>query len=185
MNRRGLVMWSAWGLLSGSVVGQAQAPTQPSPPPSVQALTLIGCIRPWDQSTMGPPPAVAMGGTTPVLVLTDAEKRPESAVPGKLSPAPEVAKPPTGGGPAAGGHSTYLLKAVSTAVDLAGHLDHRVELSGTLAPDDAAATPAAPPTPPGSRATGTPSDGAARPPAPPVSFTVDRIKMIDKSCTAK
>ena len=133
---------------------------------------------------MGPPPAVAMGAATPVLVLTDTEKKPES-VPGKMTPAPEVTKPPTGGAPAAGGHSTYLLKAASTAVDLAGHLDHRVELTGTLAPDDAAATPAAPTTPAGSRATGTPSDGAARAPAPPVSFTVDRIKMIDKACTAK
>ena len=147
-----------------------------------QSLTLTGCVKAWDASTMGPPPA-AMDTAAPVLVLTEAENA-ASAASGAPSAA-DPAKPPSGGAPATGGHSTYLLKPASPTVTLASHLDHRVELTGTLATDHAAATPAAPTAPPGSSATGASSDRTGRAPAPPVLFTVDRIKMIDKACTAK
>ena len=161
----------------------APAPA-PQPPEQPRSLTLTGCVKAWDASTMGPPPA-AMGTAAPVLVLTGAENaaRPGHAVAG-LRPGPA----PSGGAPAAGGHSTYLLKPASPTVNLASHLDHRVELVGTLATDHAAATPVAPTTPPGSSATGVPGtagDRSDRAPAPPVSFTVTRIKMIDKTCAAK
>ena len=176
------MIWSAWALVGTVVTAQSPAPARPGPPAAAQAqvLTLVGCVKAWDASTMGPPPA-AMGTAAPVLVLTEAENA--STAPGTTAPVGDPAKPPTGGAPAAGGHSTYLLKPASAAVNLATHLDHRVELTGTLATDHAAATPAAPTTPPGSSATGAPSDRRAA--APPVSFTVDRIKMIDKACTAK
>ncbi len=118
-----------------------------------------------------------------MLVLTEAENA-VSAAPG-APPAADPARPPSGGAPASGGHSTYLLKPASPTVNLASHLDHRVELTGTLATDHGAATPAAPTAPPGSSAAGASSDRTGRAPAPPVSFTVDRIKMIDKTCPAK
>ena len=133
---------------------------------------------------MGPPPA-ALGTASPVLVLTGAEN---AAAPATPSAASDPARPPSGETPASGGHSTYLLKPASPTVNLASHLDHRVELAGTLATDHAAATPVAPTTPPGSSATGVPGtagDRSERAPAPPVSFTVTRIKMIDKSCAVK
>jgi hypothetical protein len=148
-----------------------------------QSVTLTGCLKAWDASTMGPPPA-AMAIAAPVLVLTEAENA-ATAAPGAPPPVADPAKPPSGGAPASGGHSTYLLKPASPTVDLASHLDHRVELSGTLATDHAAATPAAPAAPPGSSAAGASSDRSGRAPAPPVVFTVDRVKMIDKACPAK
>jgi hypothetical protein len=185
MMRERIVIWGAWALVGTVATAQSPAPVRPGPPDATQAQSLMlkGCVRVWDASTMGPPPA-AMGTAAPVLILTQAENA-ATAPPATTSTTADPAKPPTGGAPAAGGHSTYLLKPVSSAVHLDTHLDHLVELSGTLATDHAAATPAAPTTPPGSSATGAPSDGTRRAPAPPVSFTVERITMIDKACPAK
>ena len=173
---------AAWILIGVAAAAQAPAPAAPAGPP--RTLTLTGCVKAWDASTMGPPPA-ALGTASPVLVLTGAEN---AAAPATPSPASEPARPPSGGAPAAGGHSTYLLKPASPAVNLASHLDYRVELVGTLATDHAAATPVAPTTPPGSSATAVPGaagDRSDRAPAPPVSFTVTRITMIDKACAPK
>jgi hypothetical protein len=159
----------------------AQTPARPAPPEVVppQTLTLTGCVKAWDPSTMGPPPAGTPAAQ--VLVLTEAENS-AGATPGRPAPAAEPASPSSGGTPGSGGHSTYLLKPGSAAVNLASHLDHRVELTGTLAADPAAATPAAPTTPPGASAAGTPADRAAPAPAPPVSFTVARVRMLEKTC---
>ena len=184
MMRGRLVMWGAWALVGTVVTAQSPAPARPVQPGTApaQSLTLTGCVKAWDASTMGPPPA-AMGTATPVLVLTEAEHA-ASVAPG-APPAADPAKPPSGGAPASGGHSTYLLMPASPAVTLASHLDHRVELTGTLVTDRAAATPAAPTAPPGSSAAGARSDRSGRAPTPPVVFTVDRVKMIDKACPAK
>ena len=184
MMRGRIGIWGAWALVGTVATAQSPAPARPGPPGAgpAQSLTLTGCIKAWDASTMGPPPA-AMGAAA-VLVLTEAENA-ASAAAGTPAAGAAPAKPPSGGGLASGGHSTYLLKPASPAVNLASHLDHRVELTGTLATDHAVATPAAPTTPPGSSAAGVSSDRSGRAPAPPVSFTVDRIKMIDKACTAK
>ncbi len=179
-----IVIWGAWALVGTVVTAQSPAPARPGRPAEVQAqsLTLTGCLKAWDASTMGPPPA-AMAMATPVLLLTEAENA-ASVAPG-APPVADPAKPPSGAAPASGGHSTYLLKPASPEVNLASHLDHRVELAGVLTTDHAAATPAAPTVPPGSSAAGASSDRTGRAPAPPVLFTVDRIRMIDKACPAK
>jgi len=185
MWRERIVIWGAWALVGTVVTAQSPAPARPGHPAEVQAqsVTLTGCLKAWDASTMGPPPA-AMATAAPVLVLTEAENA--ATAPGAPPPVADPAKPPSGGAPASGGHSTYLLKPASPTVNLASHLDHRVELSGTLATDHAAATPAAPTAPPGSSAAAAASsDRRGRAPAPPVVFTVDRVKMIDKACPAK
>jgi hypothetical protein len=163
------------------VSAAAQTPARPAvaaqEPP--RPLTLTGCVQAWDPSTMGPPPSPGEGGQ--VLILTDAQDA-AKATPGAPSPSSTPASPDAKRAPAAGGHSTYLLKAASAAVNLASHLDHRVELTGTLATDHAAATPAAPTTPPGASAAGTPGDRPAAASAPPVAFTVTRVTMLEKSC---
>ena len=166
-------------LLGVNVAAQAPArPAQAAPEPPRQ-LTLIGCVQAWDPSTMGPPPS--SGGVGQVLILTDAENAAKDA-PASPVPSAAPASPEPKRAPAAGGHSTYLLKPASAAVNLASHLDHRVELTGTLATDHAAATPAAPTTPPGASAAGTPGNRPAAASAPPVAFTVTRVTMLEKTC---
>jgi hypothetical protein len=181
------VLIGAWALVG---VGVAAQPPAPGPGPQAaeqpRPLTLTGCVKAWDASTMGPPPA-ALSMAAPVLVLTDAQNALTPA-PGRPSAASDPAPPRSDSARAAGGHSTYLLKPASPTVNLASHLEHRVELVGTLATDHAAATPVAPTTPPGSSATGAPDPAGERSgvaPTPPVSFTVTGIKMIDKSCAVK
>ena len=177
-----MVLIGAWALVGVGVAAQTPAPG-PQAAEQPRSLTLTGCVKAWDASTMGPPPA-AMGTATGA----GPDRGPERLTrPGTPSSASDPAPPRSDSAPAAGGHSTYLLKAASPAVNLASHLDHRVELVGTLATDHAAATPVAPTTPPGSSA-GAPApagERSGRAPAPPVSFTVTRITMIDKACAAK
>ena len=182
------VLIVAWALAG---VGVAAQPPAPAPGPQAaeqpRSLTLTGCVKAWDASTMGPPPA-AMGTAAPVLVLTEAENA-STAAPGTPFGGRRTGEAPRSAGrrrPVA--TRPILLKPASPTVNLASHRDHRVELVGTLATDHAAATPVAPTTPPGSSATGAPDtagERSGRAPAPPVSFTVTRITMIDKACAAK
>ena len=105
---------AAWILIGVAVAAQTPAPTAPAAG-QPRSLTLTGCVKAWDTSTMGPPPA-ALGTASPVLVLTGAEN---AAAPTTPSPASDPARPPSGAAPAAGGHSTYLLKPASPTVNLA------------------------------------------------------------------
>jgi hypothetical protein len=171
MSRTTLIVWGA------AVMTAALASAQPPrdvPSPAPQTLTLTGCVSRWDASTMGAPPA-AGAGTGP-LVLTDAER----AVP----PAPPAASaaPGAADAPGRGAHSTYLLRDGASTLRLDAFVDQRVEVTGVLAVDVAAATPAAAGPP-----RQTPADGAegGGKPAPPVSFTVTAIKTLEKACPSK
>lgn len=194
-------------------VMSAQTPTQTKPtmtppdrPETPQTMTLTGCLKPWDATTMGAASGVGETGTSrpdssPQFVLTNAAY---AAAPVVGATTPGTSMPSTTGTPAMGAHSTYLLKAQSASVNLAAHVNHKVEVTGTMAievskpmgtgtstaPASAAATGASPAT--GTSTTGTtttrPSSGdATRHPSgtSPVktAFTVTALKMIDKTCS--
>lgn len=118
--------------LSGLALG-AQAPassprsampsaqTQPTPSPSLGAIRLSGCIKPWDVSTMGRAPSEGAAPGDPGAVVRDYV----------LTNAEPVVDPEKKLTPDAQAHSTYLLRS-STSVDLARHADQKVEVAGTV-----------------------------------------------------
>ena len=174
MSRTTLIVWGASAMMSAVVT--AQAP-QTAPPQSPQPLTLTGCLRAWDASSMGAPPAASAG--TPPLVLTGAERLAPSGAP--ASAVPSTAQlPPRADTPCLRAHSTYLLKPAADAVRLSAYVDRQVEVTGTLVPDAAAATPEARPAP----STTAARDGAA-PASMPVSFTVSAVRTLETSCPAR
>jgi hypothetical protein len=170
MSRTTLIVWGMGAMLSVPVTAQRQ-PEAPLP----RTLTLTGCVRAWDTSSMGTPPAASQG--TPPLVLTHAERQLPAAAPAAALP-PSAAAPADA--PGLGAHSTYLLKAAADSVRLSAHVDRKVEVTGTLVADAAAATPAARPDP----STPAAREGAA-PPSPPVAFTVSAIRTLEASCPAR
>jgi hypothetical protein len=173
MSRTTLIVWGA--IVMTAAQASAQTPRDTPPPPAPQTLTLTGCVSRWDASTMGAPPAAGLGAVP--LVLTNAERAVPPAPPA-ATPAPAAADTP-----GRGAHSTYLLRADAPTVRLDAFVDHKVEVTGVLAADASAATPAAAtPLPRPTAAAG--SDRAATPP-PPVSFTVTGITTIEKVCPAK
>lgn len=186
-----------------AVLAAQTTPAQPTQQPTPgrndapQNVTMTGCLKPWDASTMGAPmttPGAAKPGgeagmtgatTAQQFVLTNAMPGP-AAAPMPTGSASGTPTPPSGGA-AMGAHSTYLLKAQSASVDLAGHVGHKVELTGTVAMDAnrgmgakpgamgttgatdprgaMGTTPGANPTTPG--ATTTPAPGTTRTPGMP------------------
>ena len=112
INLEHLIAFGSTVALSGLALS-AQAPTQSQPPkPALGAVTLTGCIKPWEGSTMGAPPAATTTGSAAAreYVLTGAEP---SAAPEKTATADAQA------------HSTYLLKT-APPVDLAQHVSRAV-----------------------------------------------------------
>jgi hypothetical protein len=170
MSRMTLIVGGIGALMSVSTTAQRQ-----SAPPSPGTLTLTGCVRAWDASSMGTPPAASHGAGP--FVLTGAERQVPAAAPAPAS-APATPVPPEA--PGSGAHSTYLLKTAADSVRLSAHVDRKVEVTGTLVADAAAATPAARPAPSAAAA----RDGAA-PPSPPVAFTVSAIRTLEASCPAR
>jgi hypothetical protein len=170
MSRTTLIVWGMGAMLSAVVTAQAPRDTPSSPP-----MTLTGCVRTWDVSSMGAPPATS-AGTSP-LVLTGAERVAPPAVP--AAPSAAAAAPVPADAPGRSAHSTYLLKPAADAVRLSAYVDRKVEVTGTLVADAAAATPAARSTPSPTAA----RDGAA-PPSPPVAFTVSAIRSLEPACPA-
>jgi hypothetical protein len=200
MGRSALTLSALCAIFGVAVAAQtAPSPSGTARPEIVpQPLRLTGCVKTWDPSTMGPPPAAARGTTTPVpagpvapFVLVNAAPIAAETAAGPGAPAGPPAM--AGERPARGGHATYLLKPATSAVDLAAHVDRQVEIRGTLVADDSAATPAAqrpaPATPPAPEPPpATPAARAgedAREPAPPVALTVTAITTIEKACAAK
>jgi hypothetical protein len=100
----------------------AQAPAQKSDTGVVATLSVTGCLQRWA------PDANAAGETAAAqppagvrFMLTDAEGRSASAT--STSPSPQTAPTP----------QRYLLLE-SKAVDYAAHVNHRVRIGGTIAP---------------------------------------------------
>ena len=170
MSRTTLIVWGMGAMMSVPVTAQRQPE---APPP--RTLTLTGCVRAWDTSSMGTPPAASQG--TAPFVLTHAERQVPAAAPAAAAPPSTTALAQA---PGLGAHSTYLLKAAADSVRLSAHVDRKVEVTGTLVVDAAAATPAARPDP----STPIAREGAA-PPSPPVAFTVSAIRTLEASCPAR
>lgn len=162
MTRHLIGIAGAFALSGLGLTAQTPAPTQPSakpsPQPALGAVTLTGCVKPWDGSTMGKPPSQpAAAPASPVVrdyVLTNAEP----------TGAPEKTAAPD-----AQAHSTYLLKT-GPAVDLAQHVNHKVEVAGSVVK-----TPAASPDPER-------GESSLKSETTPVAVTVVSLKMISTSC---
>jgi hypothetical protein len=172
MSRTTLIVWGM-GAMSVAVAAQRQ-PEAPSPRP----LTLTGCVRAWDASSMGTPPAASPGSAP--LLLTGAERQAPAAAPAPASPS----TPAPADAPGLGAHSTYLLRAAADSVRLSEYVDRKVEVTGALVADAAAATPAATPKPTPAPSTATAREGAA-PPSPPVVFTVNAIRALETTCPTR
>lgn len=166
----------------------AQTPTAQPRVDGPQNMTMTGCLKAWDASTMGAPPPAdsrSAGATTaPPYVLTNASNGPAAPPMPTGSPTGTPTTPAVSGG-GLGAHSTYLLKAQTAAVDLAAHAGHQVEVTGTLAvePVKGMATTPAPsgrPTPP---ATGTTPATQHAGMTTNATFTITALKMIDKTCS--
>jgi hypothetical protein len=195
MGRAALIL-SAWcATFVATVAGQTVPPptgTAPRAREAPQPLSLTGCVKTWDPTTMGPPPPAARGTVEPApagpsapFVLIDSERKAAPAPPSQPDRPPLSDERPT-----SGAHATYLLKPASPAVNLAAHVDRQVEITGTLVADPAAATPAArenstPSSPePPVKAPPRPGEDAAEP-VSPVVLTVTAIRTIQKACVVK
>ncbi|MBK5299297.1 MAG: hypothetical protein JJE40_19280 [Vicinamibacteria bacterium] len=147
-----------------SLTGMAQTPA-PAPLPTASAsksterpetsLTLVGCLKYWDGATdasagANSTPASRPAGPSAKYMISNVESRNQS-----------------GGVPAA----SYALMGDSK-VNLAGHVNHKVQVSGTIAADS----------------DGNPSESAGRPspsatgPASLRTLNVISLKMISEPC---
>ncbi len=139
MTRSTFVAFSV-SVLAGTALS-AQTPAQPgarqpSRTETAQTMTLTGCLEPWDPRTMhvGTTTTTGTSGSTaPAVaqqyVLTDSEYATGAATPGTTPTG--AAQPPSGSSPVVGAHATYLLKAAA-GIDLAGMVNQKVQVMGTL-----------------------------------------------------
>ncbi len=110
----------AYVLLSG-IVTAAQAPTQKSETGVVATLSVTGCLERWAPDATAGGDATANPPAGVHFVLTQAVGQSASAT--SNSPASQPAPTP----------ERYLLLD-NKAVDYAAHLNHRVRIAGTIAP---------------------------------------------------
>ena len=110
----------AFVLLSG-IVTAAQAPTQKSETGVVATLSVTGCLERWAPDAAAGGDAAANPPAGVHFVLTQAVGQSASAT--SNSPAAQTAPTP----------ERYLLLD-NTSVDYAAHLNHRVRIAGTIAP---------------------------------------------------
>lgn len=163
---------------------------QPRPTETAQTVTLTGCLKPYDPTTMqvGSDASSTSAPGPQQYVLTDAESGTAAAKP--ATTAPGAAEPPSGSTPISGAHDTYLLKP-GAAMDFAPHVNHKVQVMGTLVVD-AMARPGATTGATGTSGTGmpAPTTGAGGAPtttagaaAAKTSLTVMSITMVQKTCS--
>ncbi|MCC7124846.1 MAG: hypothetical protein IT178_08350 [Acidobacteria bacterium] len=170
-------------IVVGSAIMAAQAPPSPAGQsqrmaPVSEVATLTGCLARWDTHSMGPVPHTSGADPQNVFILTNVEPatRPEPP------PASGTPEPPSPGEkpPAGMAHNSYMVKAEGAAVNLAQHVEHKVEIAGTLQvmkPQPGPALPqgAAPPPKvmPG---------GDAKPALPPPTIIAATVKTVAEKC---
>lgn len=117
----GRIMIGLACMLLSSGLGEAQAPGQKSDTGVVATLSVTGCLVRWvpDASPGGGAAAKPPAGVE--FMLTDAQGQSASATSG--APAPRPAPAP----------KRYLLLENKT-VDYAAHVNHRVRIAGSIAP---------------------------------------------------
>lgn len=163
----------AWAIAGICVVAQTPAgQSSPSTPPGQTArsseaspITVTGCLKPWT--------AAADRGATPSPAAAD--RGSDNA--GKFILANVDANSAAGVT-----HASYVLKA-DASVNLAAHLNHKVEITGTLTPpahsaSDKSSTSAASPLPQERAAA-----SAASAPGKTPMLKVQSVKMVADTCS--
>jgi hypothetical protein len=181
------------GLTLAAQTPPTPRPTQPQPPAAgasssdTTTLTLTGCLKAWNTSTMGRTgsaptdpqsgaPSLASGN--PEYVLTDIEDstRKSGATGGAATATPPMVRPGIS-------HDMYLLKAKDSTVNLAQHLNHKIQVTGNVSADSTLKSPATATPPPSTPEAGAPtprdtSSAAGR----PATLTVSSLTMISATC---
>jgi hypothetical protein len=157
-------------LLAGGSVGMAQAPAQKSETGVVATLAVIGCLERWapepgtatDSAPAKPPAGVE-------FMLTHAEGQTTSAT------------ATTGVAQSAPRQERYLLLPAK-GLDYAAHLNHRVRVTGTIAPQPSTgASPAQQVIDPSSRETNLPATAEAESYGGTL-VDVSALAMVARSC---
>jgi len=169
MKKQILVVCSAVAI-SGVSLGAQQPPPQPQPlpqtPPTEQtppaqpaprtqepatrqsapmsdmartATTVTGCLKTWDSRTMAPATGSGSGAGSAASGVATKPATPGASAQFVLSNIERS------GAAARGGASSFLLKTSDSSVSFSQHLNHKVELTGTLS-DAAGVAPSTPPT---------------------------------------
>ena len=172
-----------------SVAAQTPQPTRPSQPrtsaattpaPDITTMTLTGCLKPWSGPMVGAAtPTIPDGGrpvmSDPQYVLTDLDD--SARKPGGTAETP-VPKTPAA-------HDMYLLKAKDSTINLSQHVNHRVQVTGTVSSDSSSRGPS---TSSASPSVPTPESGAptlrdtVSAAGRPATLTVSSITMISATC---
>lgn len=166
----------AWAIAGICVVAQTPAgQSSPSTPPGQTArsaegssITVTGCLRPWT--------AAADRGATP---------SPAAADRGSDSAGKFILSNVDANSAAGVTHASYVLKA-DASVDLAAHLNHKVEITGTLTPpahsaSDKSSSSAASPGQPQEKAAA--SAASATAPGKTPMLKVQGVKMVADTCS--
>lgn len=177
--------------LAGVALGaQTPTPSEPQttqPPASVQpmrgdnAVTVTGCLKPFDPATMGVRPSeetgAAAAGSEKLFVLTDVKQLASGTNLAAGTPSASTAAIPAGMAP-----KSFILKAGSSSVNLAQHVNHTVEVTGSksdhMMDHDGPSTSTA--TRPGAPE---PSASASPHGDKPATLTVTALKMVSATCT--
>ena len=164
---------------------QTARPGQTTPPSgSDSTLTLTGCLKPWSESMMGggaiTPNPESGAPATPTTnaadaqyVLTDIDdssRKPGSTASGS-TPNPQV---------------MYLLKPKDPTINLGQHVNHKIQVTGTLSSDSTRSgsltpSPMAQPRDPAKSPTRDTSPTSAA--GKPATITVSAITMVSSSCS--
>jgi hypothetical protein len=150
------------GLAIAGLALSAQTPTPhpsqpPTPPPAAASIdqkpmTVTGCLKPWSASTMGGgTPATPEAGAPTVATGADAQYVLTDVDDGSRKPGSTETPPSTA-------HAMYLVKAKDASVNLSQHVNHKVQVTGTVSSDSSLKMP--------STASPTPSPKPADPPPP-------------------
>jgi hypothetical protein len=140
-------------------------------------MTVTGCLKPWSASMMG------SGTATP---------NPESGAPTTTGAAQYVltdiddGKPGTASaGSTSNPQAMYLLKPKDATINLGQHVNHKVQVTGTMSADSARSgltpPPMAQPRDPATSATRDTSPTSAA--GKPATLTVSSITMVSSSCS--
>jgi hypothetical protein len=163
-------------IAASAQVPPSSTPSAPRPAQSTRTMsedktvTVTGCVKPWGPGE-APPPLTAPSTSRPTHPV--AAMRAGDSAKYSLSNVQAVGEEAVA--------SSYSLTAVST-VNLSAHVNHKVEVSGTVMRDvtePPPATTAATPVPPGTPPTTAAEVAAAR--ATP-TLRVTSLKMVATSC---
>ena len=158
---------------------QPQTPPPPAASSDQKPLTVTGCLKPWSASTMGGgTPATPEAGAPTVATGADAQYVLTDVDDGSRKPGSTEA-------PSSTPHAMYLVKAKDASVNLSQHVNHKVQVTGTVSSDSSLKMP--------STASPTPSPKPADPPPPsrdtssaagkPATLTVSAITMVSATCS--